>query len=83
MSLDMKDNVEKGVYVVYDLDGVTYLPHFEIPAYVRPGFYDGDPLRRPIYAHKNTYQKEELINAGAKERYEMLWKRVKDYGAAR
>lgn len=54
-------------YKVYQLRGVTYVPHYSIPkAYVSPGYGRH---------HQNLYERLELMRAGAKEVTMSLFKR--------
>lgn len=58
---------EKFEYVVYDLNGVTYLPHYRNKnIFIGPG-----------YPHQNMtrYSDKELQMMGAQPRVEMLWRR--------
>jgi hypothetical protein len=62
------DLAEKENYTVYELDGVTYLPHYSDSFhYVGPG-----------YGHWNitTYYATTLLAAGAVPKQAHLWKRV-------
>jgi hypothetical protein len=54
-------------YVAYDLNGITYVPHFRNKnLYVGPGYPRQNLLR---------YTDLELQLRGAKPRVEMLWQR--------
>lgn len=63
----MKDELEKRHYMVYVIDGVTYLPHYRnANRYVAPGWS----------RHPKTYEPAMLFAMGAKTRMEYLWKRA-------
>ena len=58
------DLFEKQVFV---LNGITYLPHYNIRSqFVSPGYGQ---------SNNNLYTKRELMDAGAKSKTEMLWER--------
>ena len=59
---------EKFEYVVYDLNGITYIPHYRNKdVYIGPGY--------PVH-NMTRYSDGELMLMGAKPRIEMLWKRA-------
>lgn len=54
-------------YVAYDLNGVTYLPHYRNKnIFISPGYPRQNMFR---------YSDKELQMMGAKPRVEMLWRR--------
>lgn len=59
-----KESVEKYPYVCYVLDGILYVPDYDIDTWVGPG-------------SDTVYTKEMLENLGAKPKVEALWKRFK------
>lgn len=64
----MKDESEKRHYMVYTVDGITYLPHYQNQAkYVGPGY--------PKH-NKKLFEPWELAAMGCKNKMEYLWKRT-------
>jgi len=62
------DPADKVSTIVYELNGITYLPHYKkVNCYVRPGYGR---------AHHDTYTAAQLIFAGAKTSTEYLFTRV-------
>lgn len=60
---------------VYELNGVTYLPHYKNPSvFVAPGYPRGSG--DPDMAH--AFTEYRLINENAKAKTMMLWSRVQD-----
>ena len=72
-----KDGIEKGFYEAYDLGDVTYLPHYRDNCYIGPGFWEdtGRGSTPPANFNTKRYSENELIEAGAKPRRVILWKR--------
>jgi len=65
------DRTELHQYAVYELNGITYLPHYrDVKRYVGPGY--------PRH-NKNVYTVAELFSAGATPSTAFLWKRS-EYG---
>jgi hypothetical protein len=68
MAID--NSAEKDLYTVYELDGITYLPHYKEPFhYVSPG-YDGE-------FNIKTYYASELVAAGARPTQQLLLTRAR------
>ena len=64
----MEEKNEKAQYVVYKLNGITYVPHYkDYKYYVSPGFPK---------ANGNIFTPDELIAAGATPHGMFLWKRA-------
>jgi hypothetical protein len=62
------DLAEKVSTIVYELNGITYLPHYKkVNCFVRPGYGR---------AHHDTYTAAQLIFAGAKTSTEYLFTRA-------
>ena len=65
----MTTNEEKTRTLVYQLNGITYLPHYSLPnRYVYPG-YDSKNWYCP------TFSSKELADGGATPYYMELWTR--------
>lgn len=63
------EKAEKYEYIVYDLKGITYVPHYRNNSvYVGPGY--------PTH-NKARYSDVELMLFGATPRAEFLWSRGK------
>lgn len=64
----MLDETDKKHYMVYVIDGVTFLPHYQnSKKYVSPGY--------PYHTHR-TYEPWELQAMGGKTKMEFLWRRA-------
>ena len=62
------EDVEKAQYVVYKLNGITYVPHYkDYKFYVGPGFPK---------ANGDIFTSDELMAAGATPHGMFLWKRA-------
>ena len=59
-----KSKAEKYPYMCYLLNGILYVPDYDIDAWVGPG-------------SDNIYTKEMMESMGAKPKIEALWKRLK------
>lgn len=58
------ETVEKYPYTCYVLNGILYVPDYDIDTWVGPG-------------SDMVYTKEMLIQMGAKPKVEALWRRLK------
>lgn len=68
MAID--NTAEKDLYTVYELDGITYLPHYKDALhYVSPG-YDGE-------FNNKTYYATQLLAAGATPTQQLLLTRAR------
>ena len=64
------DNADRQDYRVYQLRGITYVPHYTEPGvYVCPGFGRH---------HQQTFERLELLRAGAKEASMSLFRRTRN-----
>ena len=64
----MRELAEKKDYLTFNLNGVTYLPHYQdSKLYVGPGY--------PRH-NKNIYTSADLLTMGAKASMSHIWKRV-------
>lgn len=66
---DSKVLADRDACKVYVLNGVTYVPH-----YLNDQFFVGPGYPR---FHTNTWSEEQMMHAGAKEQWLVLWPRPK------
>lgn len=58
---------------VYELNGVTYLPHYKNPSiFVAPGY----PRGRGAPDMKHAFTEHRMLNEGARPKTMFLWSRV-------
>ena len=63
----MKDRMEKTEQTVYNLNGITFLPHYTLPCFVAPGFSNDTPTKLWTVNH--------LLDEGAEKGTAFLWTR--------
>jgi len=61
------DNIDKKEQTVYILNGITLLPHFNLPYYVAPGFTKDTPTK--------LWTVNQLLDEGAEQSTAFLWPR--------
>jgi hypothetical protein len=64
---DNTDNTDTTAQTVYELNGITLLPHYTLPCYVTPGFTNATPMK--------LWTVRELEAQGANKRQAFLWPR--------
>ena len=66
----MREVAEKKDYLTYNLNGITYLPHYQNSnLYIGPGY--------PRH-NKNIYKPDDLLAVGAKAVMLHIWKRMEN-----
>ena len=63
----MKDRMEKTEQTVYNLNGITFLPHYTLPCFVAPGFSNDTPTK--------LWTVNQLLDEGAEKGTAFLWTR--------
>ena len=63
----MKDRMEKTEQTVYNLNGITFLPHYTLPCFVAPGFTNDTPTK--------LWTVNQLLDEGAEKGTAFLWTR--------
>lgn len=61
------DNMDKTEQTVYILNGITFLPHYNLSCYVAPGFTNTTPTK--------VWSANQLLDEGAVKSSAFLWPR--------